>query len=612
MATPTIPKLDVSVLCPVGAPAQEPIRSFLVIPETDYLLTLEGTEWTTRSLASGKLYQQTPVTPCEATEAMWADRVASPDGRWYLALNGQSCIEFRPQEQFEERKTIEWPATIPKLYGFWAVDPDIFLVCFENGVAEAWDLRTTQRLCYSTERIEETSRISHWAAGLPDGSLWLQLSHRHAGLCRTRRGVEMDFRPVGRWPLIGGGIAHDAKTAMLVSAGAPESDVPDPWIGGEILRFNLATGELQGACAHGIQCGKDTRVLTSPTLSHVFLLTPEGGLACVEADSGRTVWSIGLKPGAGAAAFSPDAKCCLLGLGNGEIVAMDTATQQVLWRVQAHEFAVQCVGLSPDGRRAISIGADHSLFCWDVEAQQPLAGCVKIYDRVRDPLDLLVQADTADEALRARYEFGFRSAVVASQAFLLDTGKQLVRYSFQNPADKKVVWPYSGIPSPDATSYVIYEHVPDPKKKLAKLHIFMIHPDNRQRTEVACVEAPLEMKNPPLYLNRNRLLLPTPNGGLMLLRLDKKLFHPQVPLELGGIRLTGMTFFASVDGTAFAIALGAELRLFRSDDGKALARLVLEVPQREREPAVVACRIAPHVTELILVLQSATIQHWTL
>jgi hypothetical protein len=612
MATPTIPKLDASVLCTVGASVQEPVRGFLIIPDSDYLLTLEGTEWVTRSLTSGKIYQQTSVTPCEATEAMWADRVSSPDGRWFLALNGQSCIEFRPHENFEERKTIEWPATIPKQYGFWAVNPDVFLVCFENGVAEAWDLTTARRLCYSPERIEETSRVSHWAPGLPDGSVWLQLSKSHAGLCRARKGVEKDFRPVGRWPLAGGGISQDAKTVMLVTAGAPESDVPDPWIGGEILRFDLVTGELLGVCAHNIHSKKETRVLTSPTLSHVFLLTADGGLACVEAASGRTVWSIGLKPGAYSAAFSPDGKCCLLGLGNGEVVAMDTHSQQVLWRVQAHEFPAVCVGLSPDGRRAVSIGADHSLFCWEIEAGHPMAGTARLYDRTRDPMNLLVQGSAAAEALAARLESGSRTAVVGSQAFLLDTGKQLVRYSFQNPGEKETLWSHSGIPSPGANAYVIYEHVPDPKKKLAKLHIYLLDPDTGKRTEAACVEAPLEMKNPPLYLNRNRLLLPTPDGGLMLLRLDKKLFHPQVPLELSGIRLTGMTFFASVDGTAFAIALGAELRLFRSDDGKALARLVLEVPRREHQPAVVACRIAPHAKELILVLQSATIQHWTL
>lgn len=612
MATPTIPKLDASILCPVGAPAQEPLRSFLIIPDSDYLLTLEGNEWVTRSLASGKLYQQTSATPCETTEAMWADRVSSPDGRWYLALNGQSCIEFRPHDNFEQRKTIEWPATIPKLYGFWAVNPDIFLVCFENGVAEAWDLSMVQRLCYSPDRVEETSRLTHWAPSLPDGSVWLQLSHHHAGLCRTGRGVEKDFRPLGRWPLAGGGISHDGRTVMLVTAGTPEAAVPDPWIGGEILRYDLGTGELLGGCAHGIQSNKETRVLTSPTLSHAFLLTAEGGLACVESASGRSVWSVGLKPGAWSAAFSPDGKLCLIGLGNGEVVAMDTTSRQVLWRVQAHEFAVACVALSPDAKRAISIGADHSLFCWDAEAGQPLAGSIKLYDRNRDPMALLLQGTAAAEAMTTRLQSGFRNAVVTSEAFLIDTGSQLVRYSFQNPGEKEVLWPHSGLPSPDATAFVIYEHVPDPKKKQAKLHLYLLDPNTGKRTEVACVEAPLEMKNPPLYLNRNRLLLPTPDGGLLLLRLDKKLFHPQVPLELGGIRLTGMTFFASEDGTAFAIALGAELRLFRSDDGKAIARLVLEVPRRERQPAVVACRIAPHAKEITLVLQSATFQHWAL
>jgi len=96
----------------------------------------------------------------------------------------------------------------------------------------------------------------------------------------------------------------------------------------------------------------------------------------------------------------------------------------------------------------------------------------------------------------------------------------------------------------------------------------------------------------------------------MLLRLDKKLFHTEVPLDTASIRVTDMGLYVSSDGSVFGLSHGAELRVFRSDDGVMLGHFVLEVPQREKEPAVVGCWLAPQGRELAVMLQSGTLQRW--
>ncbi len=612
VATQTAPTLVFSSRCSVGIPAEHPIQSFLVFPQSDHLITLEGEHWVTRSLRNGQVRPAVHPSPCRETASMWTDRVASPDGTWLIALNGQTSIEVRNRESLEKREMLTWKLSLPTHYGFWSNDPHILLVLHEGGVTEAWDLRRMERVTHSPELVGESSYGSQWPPASPDGSYLLDMIPTRVMWRSQTQGPKGELRPLGRWPVVGGGLAFDLQSALVVTGRSPYKSPPDFWIGGELVRYDLRSSSLTGVAAHGVTTEKGLRALVNPTLSHAFLQTEEGGLYCVESATGRTVWKVGQAADARAACFTADGKRCLVGLGDGEVQLLGERPEEVLWHKRAHEFAIHHVGISPDGMKAVTVGEDRSLVCWDAAVGKPLAGSPPRYDRARDPRDLLESPIAAGDTLSGRLGPEVTTVFVGYQSFALGYGERVYRYPYNDLSSSKSIWKGPASISPDGKGYVVYEVQPQEKKKHAVLEVSRLDVQSGERKLLAQVDVPSECQAYPLFLSPKRCILPRSDGGLLMLRLDKKLFHRDVTLDTGTVHLTTMGFHTSSDGSAFALSQGAELRVYRSEDGKLLGHFALEIPRREDEPAVVACWLGPEGHDIAVLLQSATVQRWRL
>jgi len=541
---------------------------------------------------------------------MWTERVASPDGQWLVALNGQASIEVRHRERLGEREMLTWSTGIPKGYGFWMGKPGIFLVSTEEGITEIWDFEKAQRLAYTPEAVGESSYTSHWPPALPDESHSLQLILTRAVWHEKGQGPRGEFRPLGRYPVAGGGLGYDMRSALVVTGRRPDKPQPDAFIGGEVIRYDMASSRPTAAAAHNIHSERGMKVLANPALSHLFVNTSEGALFCLEAASGRTVYCAGYQPTCTTAMFSHDGKRCLAGLENGEVQLVGETGDQVVWGRRAHEFAVLNGGISRDGLHAVTIGVDRSFVCWDAVRGTPLAGAPPRYDRVKDPLPLIVNPHQAVPDVQGRLGPTIGSVLVGESTFTIDYAGNLYRFPFDNLAQPVSVWQGTSAPAPDGTGYVVYETISDEKKKSSKLGIFQLNPRTGEKTPLATVDAPADAQAYPLFINPKRCLLPRKEGGLMLLRLDKKLFHRDSTLDTGTIRVTTMGFHVAADASVFALSHGAELRVYRTDDGKLLGDFVLEVPRREKEPAVVGCWLGSGGKEIAVMLQSGTLQRW--
>jgi len=202
VATQSTPTLLTSTRCTAGLPVEHPIRSFLVLPRSDHLLTLEGKTWITRSVRSGLPDPSVPPSMYFETTSMWTDRVSSPDGVWLIALNGQASFEVRNRQTLERREMLTLAAGTPVGYGFWSADSSVFLVAMENGVTEAWDLKKMTRLSHSPEPVGDSAFGSHWPPTYADGTVTLNLIPTRAFWYRKNVGPQGEFRPIGRWPIV--------------------------------------------------------------------------------------------------------------------------------------------------------------------------------------------------------------------------------------------------------------------------------------------------------------------------------------------------------------------------------------------------------------------------
>ena len=114
-------------------------------------------------------------------------------------------------------------------------------------------------------------------------------------------------------------------------------------------------------------------------------ISPDGRLAlagnCKGARSELKLWDVatarqlsGWKQGADVlgVAISPDSRWCLAGLGNGQIVLHDLATDHAFDSISSHTSGVQSVAFSSDSSRFLSAGHDGFVRLWDTAQRTEL------------------------------------------------------------------------------------------------------------------------------------------------------------------------------------------------------------------------------------------------
>jgi len=69
-----------------------------------------------------------------------------------------------------------------------------------------------------------------------------------------------------------------------------------------------------------------------------------------------------------SAAFSPDGRTVLSGLGDGTLILWDIESGTEIRRFAGHAVRVWSVAISPDGRTALSASADATLILWDIKS----------------------------------------------------------------------------------------------------------------------------------------------------------------------------------------------------------------------------------------------------
>ncbi len=611
MADAKQPTLAASAPCAVGRPLAHPIRSAVLLAEAQAVLTLEGDNWITRQVADGAPAADVAHSPCIATETMWTDRIPSPDGRWLIALNGQTSIECRPAGQMERSWMIDWPSGIPKGFGYWVARPNYMLTILDGGITEVWDLDARRRIAWSPAVVEALNSGPQWAPIQPGGDARLQLSQGRAVLTRGEQSPPFDLRPVGRWPLAGGGISPDGQHALLATGGPSASPQVDWWASGEILQYDLSTGQLAAAAAHGVLSGPGLRACAIPSLSHTIFHTAEGALVCVESASGRTVWALGLPCRATAAVFSDDGRRCMVGFHSGEVALLGERPGEVLWRVKAHEFAITRAAISNDLRRAVTEGADHSLVCWNASVGNPIAGAPPRYDRIAHALALAQQPQSAGQ-IAAQMGPSARLLMASADLFVADFGGQAYRCGYEDLANPRVLLQGHFDAAPDGRGMITYEYMQVDKKKKPQLAAYFTDIVTGERHLMTTFEPPEPLPRPPVFLSALRIILPLEDGRLGLMRLNKKI-GALVKLPLEPAALAGpWTFIPAHDASAFAIGIASEFHVFNADDGKLMGQIRPDPSMPPAQAVPVACWVGPQGREVKLLLRGGTLQHWML
>jgi WD40 repeat protein len=73
-----------------------------------------------------------------------------------------------------------------------------------------------------------------------------------------------------------------------------------------------------------------------------------------------------------AVTFSPDSSYFVCGGSWGDVRAIDSRTQQILWEGSQHINNVQRIAFTPDGTRMVTVGLDHRVILWDPKNGQPI------------------------------------------------------------------------------------------------------------------------------------------------------------------------------------------------------------------------------------------------
>jgi len=201
--------------------------------------------------------------------------------------------------------------------------------------------------------------------------------------------------------------------------------------------------------------------------------------------------------------------------------------------------------------------------------------------------------------------------MVQNRAFSYDAENELRRATFDSPEEAATLSKIPGRPSPDGSAWVDRrEKDRAGQENLASRGRAAQAVGWETRARGGLRERP-HRPAAAWWLSPARALEPQPDGSLLLHRLGKKWFgSATVKIHLSNLRLKGCGFHPAADGSAFALAHGSELALYRSEDGKSPAHFALEVPRRPDEPAVVACWVAPQGREFLVILQSGHWQHW--
>ncbi len=595
-----------------GPPIGATIQSFLPLPGEETFFSFEKDQWTPRHLESAEIAGDLPPARFLSIETMWTDRHPSPDGQWLIALDGQTSLEIRHHDHFEERRILDWKSGIPRGFGFWPPRPGWLFALLENGVTELWDLASSRRLACSPAPVDAAGGGAAWAPAQADGAAWLDLAPNRVVYCRREGGALGELRPAGRRPIVGAGLSPDGRSAIVITAGAPFAPGPDPWVAGEILLFDLASGRLVSACAHGIGAAGGARAQALAPLTHVIFQTREGGLACVESASGRIVWSIGARFDVTAAAFSRDGRRLLLGLADGEVVCLEEDLKTPAWRRRAHEFHVAHVALSASGERAVSVGADRSILCWDVAEGRAFTGVRSRYDRTRDPLALLSGPQAASE-IDLRLGPPLDCPLAGDAHFTFEAGGRTYHVAYDNISDPRIIWKGEAEVAPGRDGYIVFEWMPEDEKKKGPpmLGALQLDVETGERRSLTAFEAPQEIERPPLYLKLDRVILPGPKHSLTLERLDRR-FRAEVKLDLGGWPPDEAVFHVAPDGSAFAFAHGAEVRVYRSEDGHLMGRIPAPAGMDPADAELIALWVAPGGGEAAVVRRGGALQRWKL
>ena len=223
----------------------------------------------------------------------------------------------------------------------------------------------------------------------------------------SERGTEIDQRPVlgprravrpgalGRSYVLAAAFAPDGRSILLGSQdktmylvaleGKPAR--ARHFVGHSMPVFGVGFARIDGPVISHSQDGtvrvwdiasrREMRRLELGDVPLESAVAPDGGLVVASRAGGSTdMWDVGSGtrlgrlPGlrrndaAHSLAFSADGRRLLAGLHSGEIYVGDLARKTQLGRLTGHTGAVMTVAFSPDGRFAISGGADHSVRVW--------------------------------------------------------------------------------------------------------------------------------------------------------------------------------------------------------------------------------------------------------
>ncbi len=306
-----------------------------------------------------------------------------------------------------------WRATVASLFPgaagpacALAVSPDgrTALIGLADGQIVLWDLASRterQRLLGHTGRVNDVAFSADGSLALSGGD------DRQVILWNVAAGEAVRRLPGHTGPVRAVALSADGRTAA--SGGFAGDSMLTP---GELMLWNLATGatirRLNGHVA-GV-------------VAAVF--TPDGtALLASSGDAEIFVDQLPLSREPGAAPGAPSFDMLLWDVASGEVrqrfdIGADDAfslaisadgssaatgsfyrNASILWDLQretrigtlaGHQEGVHAVGLSPDGRRALSASFDDSLILWDLSSRQPVA---RLNGHHSDVLDLAISPD---------------------------------------------------------------------------------------------------------------------------------------------------------------------------------------------------------------------------